>query len=164
MGSLGSAGDKKQVRAAWRCLAAGPWAETIAGAEPCGSGQHLPFTERSRQERGQLWSREKSPFGLVSASVAKVTFGILPAREPSAFSAPAGSTMKKTHDCFCTKLLVTVTLTLSHRWPGQQELSSYSQYPMMLGFPEGCLKCVSTRQDEGQKSLSFQFSSLSKLR
>lgn len=72
--------------------------------------------------------------------------------------------MNKTHDCICTKLLVTVTLTLSHCWPGQQELTSYSHYPMILGFPEGCLKCVSTRQDKGQISLSFPFSSFSKLR
>lgn len=70
--------------------------------------------------------------------------------------------MNKTYDCMCTKLLVTVTHTLS--WPGQQKLSSYNHYPMILGFLEGCLKCIGTRQDEGQKSLSFQFSSLSKLR
>lgn len=57
-----------------------------------------------------------------------------------------------------------MTLTLSHCWSGQQKLSSYSHYPMILGFPEGCLKCVSTRHDEGQISLSFQFPSLSKLR
>lgn len=66
--------------------------------------------------------------------------------------------MNKTYDCMCTKLLVTVTHTLS--WPGQQKLSSYNHYPMILGFLEGCLKCIGTRKDEGQKSLSFQFSSL----
>lgn len=79
----------------------------------------------------------KSPFGLFSAGVAKVPFGSLPAREPSAFNAPDGSTMNKTLACTCTKLLVTVMFTLSHCWPGQQELSSYSHYPMILGFPEG---------------------------
>lgn len=33
--------------------------------------------------------------------------------------------MSKTYDCICSKLLVTVTPTLSH-WPGQQELCSCS--------------------------------------
>ena len=37
------------MRAGWRCLAAGPWAETIADAEPCGTGHHLSFTEGGRQ-------------------------------------------------------------------------------------------------------------------
>lgn len=70
MGSLGSAEDKKQVRAGWRCLAAGPWAETTAAAEPCGTGHHhQSFTEG---RRGAWSAEEKAHFGLVSASVAEV--------------------------------------------------------------------------------------------
>lgn len=68
MGSLGSAEDKKQLRAGWRCLAAGTRAETTVAAEPCGTGHRQSFTEGRPGARS---AEEKAHFGLVSASVAE---------------------------------------------------------------------------------------------